>query len=292
MKKRVLILTKYKEEKSKLPKYVQRRVKELGSDCDIKYFSDVRIIFGNKRKTTVLVGNRDLSDYKSVFIRTIGREQITREVASIVARECEKRKIKFADSVYKHYVNENKLIAGYILNDNRVLTPLTYYAGSLNKRLIGEIKKTIGFPFIIKKTDSAKGRDVFLIKSNKELDVFLSKEDVKDYIFQEFLPNDYDYRVYITTNGKGFAITRSRTSKEEVTNNISKGGIRNYTSLSSKMKKASIKAAKLLGINFAGVDFIEHDKKIYVLEVNRAPSYSNMDSRGKRAFDFLAEFIN
>lgn len=288
--KRVLVLAAHKEEKSKLPAFIARRIRELGFPCDIRNFKDLDIVFGDGKKTEINIGSRNLSEYRSVFIRTIGKAQINKELASILVRECRKRRIRVFDDLYRHYINENKLVSGYVLHESKILVPLTYYCGVLNSRNLVKIKKNIGFPLITKKTDSAKGRAVFLIKDIQELKKFASENDFSDYILQKLIPNIFDWRVYLTSDGKGFAITRRRTSENEITNNISRGGTREYAKLSPKMKRISMRASRALGINFAGVDFISLGRKLYMLEVNRAPSYTGMDKRGKRAFDFVGEY--
>lgn len=287
---RVLLLVAHKEEKSKLPDIIARRIREQGFSCDIKNFKDLEIMFGDGKRAELTIGGRDLSEYKSVFIRTIGKSQINKELASILVRECRKRKIRVFDDLYRHYINENKLVSGYVLNENKILVPLTYYCGSLDSKNMSKINKTIGFPLIIKKTDSAKGKAVFLIKNSPELSKFASEYELTDYIIQKLIPNTNDWRVYLTSDGKGFAITRRRTSDSEITNNISRGGTREYANLSKTMRRISVKASRALGINFAGVDFITVGRRHYMLEVNRAPSYTGMDKNGKRAFDFVGEY--
>jgi len=58
--------------------------------------------------------------------------------------------------------------------------------------------------------------------------------------------------------------------------NVAQGAQAKAIQLSSKLEKLAIKAARALGLLYAGVDIMEVRKKVVVLEVNGSPSWQGL----------------
>jgi len=58
--------------------------------------------------------------------------------------------------------------------------------------------------------------------------------------------------------------------------NVAQGAQAKAIQLSSKLEKLAIKAARALGLLYAGVDILEDEKKAVVLEVNGSPSWQGL----------------
>ena len=70
---------------------------------------------------------------------------------------------------------------------------------------------------------------------------------------------------------------RQRNLQGNWINNLSQGGIARSCNLTDEQKKLSLKASKVIGTTYAGVDIIEGERD-YVIEINGTPS-------GKGIFD-------
>ncbi len=60
--------------------------------------------------------------------------------------------------------------------------------------------------------------------------------------------------------------------------NISQGGRAVPAKLDSKAEEIAVKASRTLGLEYSGVDIIEHGNEYYVLEVNVAPQWRGLQS--------------
>ncbi|MBW6431720.1 ATP-grasp domain-containing protein [Patescibacteria group bacterium] len=285
--KKVLILATRKNYPS-IPLAIKTRLKKLKVDCDYQELGDVKIILENNKSIMVSINGCSLSDYGFVFIRTIGKLSVSREVATIISRECERLGIPYMDKVHRDYITDNKLISGYMMNSSGVSIPKTVYLGNKASKDLGELKKILGFPLIIKKTDSEKAKDVFLIKDYPELEDFVKNNGMKEFIFQELIKSSKDCRLYIIDKEVGFTVLRK---SDAIIKNVNVGATREYIEASEPMNQVAIAASKATHLTLSGVDVLEsEDGSLYVLEVNRAPAYSEENGPGSR-FDFVADYI-
>jgi len=89
---------------------------------------------------------------------------------------------------------------------------------------------------------------------------------------QEFVPNPgRDIRVFVVGEEALGAIYRVPRSGSFVSN-LSQGGTPLKCELTGEMEELAISAAKAVGADFAGVDLIEGEEGLFLLEVNATPS--------------------
>jgi len=128
------------------------------------------------------------------------------------------------------------------------------------------IVKDFGFPFIAKLARrSARGRGVFLIKNQDDLDQYLSLTNI-GYI-QEYLPHDRDLRVVLINYQPVLSYWRIRRSGNFKTN-LSQGGKINFENISSKGVRIAKESAKNCRFNDVGLDLIRSQGRWYVIEAN------------------------
>ena len=88
---------------------------------------------------------------------------------------------------------------------------------------------------------------------------------------QEFIPNPgRDIRVFVVNNKVIGSIYRIAPEGSWI-NNLSQGGTAKSCKLTAEQEKLSLKASKVIGTTYAGVDIIEGDRP-YVIEINGTPS--------------------
>ncbi len=89
---------------------------------------------------------------------------------------------------------------------------------------------------------------------------------------QEFVPNPgRDIRVFVVDEEALGAIYRLPRSGSFI-GNLSRGGTPLKCELTEEMQELAISAAKAVGADFAGVDLIEGEEGLFLLEVNATPS--------------------
>ena len=118
----------------------------------------------------------------------------------------------------------------------------------------------ISFPLVMKSLDGHGGKEVYLINSEDELE-----PSDKKFIYQKFLPNMGDVRLYVLNKKVIGAVKRSNI--KDFRSNFSLGGEVEEYKASTEMIDIAIKISELLDADYIGVDFIIYDKGFVVNEI-------------------------
>lgn len=138
---------------------------------------------------------------------------------------------------------------------------------------------TLSFPFIAKPDHGSQGADIILVNSNDDLK---NIEDISRYIFQNFIPNDGDYRVYII-GGVAVEIIKRTSSDESFLNNISQGATAQRVDnieLRETLATMATHIATTMDLSICGVDIMKNadDGQYYFLEVNTVAQWKGLQS--------------
>lgn len=120
--------------------------------------------------------------------------------------------------------------------------------------------KDISFPLVMKSLDGHGGKEVYLINSEDEL-----KLSDKKFIYQEYLANNGDVRLYVLNKKVIGAVKRS--NGKDFRSNYSLGGEIEEYNPSKEMKDIAIKISDILDADYIGVDFFIYDKGFIVNEI-------------------------
>lgn len=184
---------------------------------------------------------------------------------------------KFVCSELRDGISFSKLSQYARLATANLPLPRTLYLPSVH--LAGAYQTFVdrlGLPFIFK-ASGAKGGDAnYLIKDENQYQEAVKSNPEIEFVAQEFIPNDSDLRVMILGNSIEMVIQRQRHDESTHLNNTSQGGsavLLDPTELDNESQELSLKAAKLLKREFAGVDlmFAKDSGKPYILEINASP---------------------
>jgi len=145
-----------------------------------------------------------------------------------------------------------------------------------------EIAQLLGTPVVAKADISSQGRDVVLVSSQKDVDVLL-EDGTKTWLFQSFIPHEYDIRVRVI-GGKAVS-AHSRYSKEgEFRTNCANGG--KVVSIpegdtKEQVYKLAEQVIEVLPLHIAAVDFIvgSEDGTPYFTEINANVGWSNDENK-------------
>jgi len=122
------------------------------------------------------------------------------------------------------------------------------------------------FPFIAKvPRGSAMGRGVFLIKSQSDLNNYLS--DPAPAYIQEYLPIDRDIRIVVIGQQVVHAYWRI-AAQGEFRTNVAMGGSITLDSVPTAAKNLALQTAISCHWNDVGIDICMHNGNFYVLEAN------------------------
>lgn len=163
-----------------------------------------------------------------------------------------------------------------LVNPLRTITGIPTYQFKNSKSLAEAIKKGfLKYPFVAKKNLSARGVGVYKITSIDQIRKL--KLNFKEYIFQNFVKNDGDFRILVL-GGIALGIIKRVRGVDEFRNNISLGAValdmRDLPE-AEDLKNKAVSLASKFGLQFCGVDFIyDLNEGIYrFMEINSVPQW-------------------
>ncbi len=164
----------------------------------------------------------------------------------------------------------NKYVSSCLFQKNGIPTPRTVVTGDFDAAL-GALS-SFGRA-VVKPVFGYKGIGVECVKNDQrgeaKLRVLLEKNGM--LYMQEFIRNPgRDIRVFVVDGEVKGSIYRIAPIGSWI-NNLSQGGNAEVCALTQEQEKIALKAAKVTGTVYAGVDIIEGDRD-YVLEINGTPS--------------------
>lgn len=229
-------------------------------------------------------GDQDLSDFGDIVIwrssslgTTPNRRKIMRKImkSRILINSCL--------AIYPEATNklfQQKHVEKNTLNVNTIKT-FTY---KKKNDLITDIKNgVLKFPFIQKPARGSKGKDVELISNESDLENKLT--NIKENVYQNFIKNSGDYRVFVL-GGKVLGVIKRTAKDGGFLNNISKGGIATQITdqnVISELSHIGTVVAFSLKLTLCGVDVIYDDisGKYFFLEVNTVPQWKGFQEATK-----------
>ncbi len=121
------------------------------------------------------------------------------------------------------------------------------------------------YPCIMKSVSGHGGQEVFLINSEEQRQDILNKHPSLEFIYQDYLKNDGDVRLYLLN--KSVITSIKRENKQDYRNNFSLGGSVSIYEPNKEMKEAALKIANLLNADFIGVDFLLTKDGYKIIEI-------------------------
>lgn len=219
-----------------------------------------------------------------------------RNASFVFSKHLETKKVPFIDRYHAVTGVRNKLIQMFLLATNGISIPKTYYTPVYDAKKIKNAARFLQFPVVVKFTYMERGEGVFLAKDAKKLRQILEKNKEQEIILQEFLDNDFDYRILVLGHKTHLGETRTRTDKKEFRNNACQGATEEFfpaDEVTDDMKKISEHSSRIMNIQVCGVDIIKsREGKLYVIEVNFSPGFTldeKMDELNQAA-DYLKKW--
>jgi len=192
--------------------------------------------------------------------------------------------------------SRNKLLAAQILGRNKVPIPKTAYVRNIN-----DVEKAIelvgGLPVVIKVSEGTQGRGVYLRHLYKEAIGLVSALLDLDHevLIQQYIHESHgtDIRVLVVGD-KVVACMRRRARGREFRSNFHLNGTVESIDLPPEFEEVALRAARVLGLNIAGVDLLEGKNGPLVLEINSSPGLEGIEMASgvniaEKIIDFLEE---
>lgn len=246
-----------------------------GHDVEVIDFLKCYMIIEQKNPGIYYEGNK-LSGIDAVIPR-IGASRTFYGTA--VVRQFEMMNVFSVNESQSIVRSRDKLRTMQILSRSGLGMPKTAFASHP-----GDIKHLIdslgGAPIVIKLLQGTQGIGVVLAETRKAtksvLEAFYGLK--ANMLLQEFIheAKGADIRALVV-GGKVIGAIKRQGAEGEFRSNIHQGGTAIPVKLSRQERSTALKAAKLLGLNVAGVDMLQSEKGPMIMEVNSSPGLEGIE---------------
>lgn len=229
----------------------------------------------NKLSITDSVSGKNLKDFDFVHFNWWGR---AKRYALACATYLKRQNVPFLTENIANFEAESKIGEMALMADCGIPLPKTFISSNSQLANVFRTEPPIEFPLIMKSADACGGRDNYLLQDYNEMVEVLGVNQQIDFLVQEYIPNDCDYRCLVVGGEIKLVIRRYRSDDATThVNNTSSGGTGEVVpveSIDQSFQKIVLDAAIALGREqFSGVDLIinKNTGEPYILEVNQNP---------------------
>jgi ribosomal protein S6--L-glutamate ligase len=176
--------------------------------------------------------------------------------------------------------SRDKLRAHQLLARKGIGQPVTSYANSA-KATNHLIESVGGAPLIVKLTQSTQGNGVLLAETKKAAEALINafRGIDSDFLVQEFIKEagGSDIRCFVVGE-KVIAAMQRKAAKGEYRSNLHRGGSAEVVKLTSAERRLAVNAARVMGLDLAGVDILRSAHGPLVIEVNSSPGLEGIEN--------------
>lgn len=209
---------------------------------------------------------------------------------------CKKEKVPMFNSIEAIAACDNKMETYRILwewnmtqNDSEMIpliptiaAPMTYAnIGYTKLDFLDKVIETLEFPMIIKECFGSFGMQVYIAKDKEDLIRYTKKLGGKPFLYQQMIQKSTgkDVRIQVV-GGKVVASMYRYSENGDFRANITNGGSMKCYTPSQAECELAVRATKVLGLDFAGVDLLfangtKHGANV-VCEVNSNAHFKNI----------------
>ena len=180
--------------------------------------------------------------------------------------------------------SRDKLIACQMMSAGNIPVPITAQVVSWEdtNRAISRVG---GTPCVVKSTEGTHGAGVFLAQTDqhaRQLVYQMIEREMRPLV-QEYIEESHgkDIRALVV-GGKVVACMRRRANGDEFRSNFHLGGSVEKVDIDPGFQRIAIEAAKILGLEIAGVDLLESERGALVLEVNSSPGLEGIEKASEK----------
>ena len=152
-----------------------------------------------------------------------------------------------------------------------------------------------GAPLVVKLLEGTQGIGVVLAETRQAAESVIEAFRGLDanILVQEYIKEakGTDLRC-IVIGGKVVAAMERRAKEGEFRSNLHRGGSATQAKITPEERSTASRAAKIMGLNAAGVDLLRSNHGPVVMEVNSSPGLEGIESAtGKKIAEMMVEFI-
>ena len=259
--------------------YSTRRLKEAAEERGhhvevIDYLSCYMNITSSK--TSIHMKGTEISELDAIIPR-IGANRTFYGTA--IVRQLELTGVFSINSSISITRSRDKLRSLQLMAKEKIGMPITGFAHSPDD--IDDLIQLVGnVPLVIKLLEGTQGIGVVLAETRKAAQsVIQALMGLKtNIIVQEYIKESAgaDIRCLVIGN-KVVAAIKRQAAPGEFRSNLHRGGSAVKVKISKEERELAIKAVKVMGLKFAGVDILRSDRGPLIMEVNSSPGIEGIE---------------
>jgi ribosomal protein S6--L-glutamate ligase/gamma-F420-2:alpha-L-glutamate ligase len=215
----------------------------------------------------------------------------------MLAKLLEKAGHKLYNSAEAIQICDNKIYTHYRLAGSGIPMPRTIAAPLMfegshyyNEEFIVGVEKEIGYPMVIKEAYGSFGKQVYLCNCREKVKELIRKLKYKPHLFQQFISESCGRDIRIFVIGGKEAASMMRNNDNDFRANISNGGKMTCIKPPEEYVKMAVKAAKIIGLDYCGVDLLIGKDGPLLCEVNSNAHFVNIQKCS--GIDVAAKFVD
>ncbi|NNF79632.1 MAG: 30S ribosomal protein S6--L-glutamate ligase [Rhizobiales bacterium] len=190
--------------------------------------------------------------------------------------------------------SRDKLRSTQLLAGIGIGLPVTAFAHD-PKETEEVIKLVGGAPMVIKLLEGTQGIGVVLAETNKSAKSIIEafRGANVNILVQEFIKEagGTDIRALVI-GGKVVAAMQRKGAEDDFRSNLHRGGSAKPIKITAEERSTAVRAAKRMGLNVCGVDFLRSNHGPVVMEVNSSPGIEGIEkATGIDVADKIIKFI-
>lgn len=233
------------------------------------------------KKPSIFIGDQELNDYDAVVPR-IGASQTF--FGTAVVRQFEMMGTYSVNESVAISRSRDKLRSMQLLSRRGVGLPVTTFAHD-TKATGSLIKLCGGAPVVIKLLEGTQGVGVVLAETQKAAESVIEafRGLNANILVQQFVKEagGADIRCFVV-GGKVVAAMKRQGAEGEFRSNLHRGGNAALCKITPTERATAVQAAKVMGLNVAGVDLLRSNSGPVVMEVNSSPGLEGIEAATKK----------
>lgn len=137
-----------------------------------------------------------------------------------------------------------------------------------------------GAPVVVKLLEGTQGKGVVLAETRNAADSVIDafRGLAADFLVQRFVTeaSGSDIRCFVI-GGKVVAAMQRQAPEGEFRSNLHRGGSAHAVKITPQERAVAVRAARIIGLNVAGVDILRSDHGPLVIEVNSSPGLEGIE---------------
>ncbi|MFC1609079.1 RimK family alpha-L-glutamate ligase [Patescibacteria group bacterium] len=265
-------------------------IKNKGLECELMHQKEMVFEVANDGDFVVRHGGLDLDEFDIFIFRTYAK---TLNDSLILAEKLVSDGKTVIDAALGKTFVLSKMFEASKMAQNGILYPQTVRC--VNFEETGSRVENMPFPVIVKPVDGRQGQGVAKLDNFEELSDFLTKE-AGEWMIQEYVPITYDIRVFVV-GGKAIGAMKRYIAEGDFRSNIALGAKSEQVEMTQEQKDLAERAADAMSYDIAGIDLIETNKGLMVLEANSGPQWQGFKKTtginpAKKIIEYVLEKYN